>query len=155
MPVSPLTVRPRPRGFTLVEMMFVMLVVATLATLILPNYRQSQLKAQAADVLGRVSAINVALKSYEADGYSIVPFTGPAGQAPAFLTPYVAGTVFAGPANISLQLTKTSAEGAPVLVITAGGDAEAQILLAAGAAMGPPRAVILGGGAGLLITMAD
>jgi prepilin-type N-terminal cleavage/methylation domain-containing protein len=143
------------RGFTLIEMLFVVLLIGTLATLVLPNYRTSQLKAQAADVLGRIEAINVAIKGYEADHQALAPFTGPVGSAPDFLTAYTGANYFAGPADITFQLTRTDVESPPQLVIAANGDSEQQILLAAGQALGPARAVIVGGGTSLIVTMAD
>lgn len=144
------------RGFTLIEMLFVVVIVAALATLVLPNYRKSQLKAQAADVMGRISAINVAVKSYEADNQTLAPFTGPVGEAPNFLTPYTAGSnYFAGPADITFQLMRADVESPATLVIAANGEAEAQILLAAAAQYGSPRAVVLGGGSSIIVQMAD
>jgi prepilin-type N-terminal cleavage/methylation domain-containing protein len=156
-----MTDRPGPapasrRGFTLTEMLFVVVIVGVLATLILPNYRRSQLKAQAADVLGRVAAINVAVKSYEADNQTLQPLSGPVGEVPPILVPYTGGAnYFAGPANITMQLVRADLTSAPVLVIAANGEAEGQILLAAAAQYGSPRAVVLGGGASIIVTMAD
>jgi len=144
------------RGFTLTEMLFVVVIVGVLATLILPNYRKSQLKAQAADVLGRVSAINVAVKSYEADNQTLQPFSGPVGEVPPFLASYTGGAnYFAGPANITFQLVRADLASPPVLVIAANGESEAQILLAAAAQYGSPRALVLGGGSSIIVAMAD
>ncbi len=151
------TVRRRPAGgsgFTLLEMVFAIMIISTLAVLILPNYRKSQLKAQSAEVLGRIESINVSIKAYEADHGALLPFTGPVGSPPDFMASYMNTGIFAGPAKISFQLTKPDAESAPVLVINANGSAESQILLAAGAALGD-RVAMVGTGQTITIVMSD
>ncbi len=142
------------RGFTLLEMTFVIMIVSTLAILILPNYRKSQLKAQSADVLARIEAINVSIKAYEADHGALDPFTGPVGTPPDFMASYMNPGVFAGPARVTFQLTKPDHESAPVLIINANGSAEAQVLLATANALGD-RVAMVGTGETITIVMSD
>lgn len=142
------------RGFTLLEMLFVVMIISTLAVMILPNYRKSQLKAQSAEVLGRIESINVSIKAYEADHGALDPFTGPVGAPPSFLGPYMNPGIFAGPANITFQLTKPDQGSAPVLIINSNGTAEAQVLLAAGNALGD-RVAMVGTGQTITIVMSD
>lgn len=146
--------RPAERGFTLLEMTFVLIIVSTLAVIILPNYRKSQLKAQSADVLGRIESINVAIKAYEADHGAPDPFTGPVGAPPDFMAAYTNPGIFAGPDNITFQLTKPDRESPPVLIINANGTAESQVLLAAGTTLGD-RVAMVGAGQTITIEMTD
>ncbi len=146
--------RPGQRGFTLLEMLFAIMIIAILAVMILPNYRRSQLKAQSAELLGRIESINVSIKAYEADHGAPDPFTGPVGSPPDFMAPYMNAGIFAGPAAITLQLTKPDRASAPVLIVTANGTAEQQVLLAAANAMGD-RVTLVGPGQTLTIVMSD
>lgn len=143
------------RGFTLIELLFVMLVIGILATLLLPNYRQSVYKAQAADIAGRVHTITVAIKDYEADGFSLPAGSGPAGSPPPYLEPYVPVNLFRGPGGITAQLSGPSGGTPPTLLFAAGGDpGEAQVLLAAAAMLGS-SAFTMGGGQSIAITLID
>ena len=141
------------RGFTLVELVIVILVIGILATLITPRYRQTELKAQGADVATRIEAINVALKEYEADHDSLPTGILPAG-APAWLVPYMARNYFAGPSNITWQYTKTAHDAHAVLVLAAGSPDDAQILIATHTALGAIT-TLLGGGTSLLVNMTE
>ena len=145
----------QPRGFTLIELVIVVMIIGILATLTIPRYRQSVLKAQGVDVATRVEAINVALKEYEADHDSLPTGTEPIGP-PAWLAPYLSGNHFSGPSNITWQYAKPAANVRATLIIaaSAGSPDDSQILLAAGSALGS-IASILGGGSSLLVTMTE
>ncbi len=145
--------RPTPaRGFTLLELMIVVMMIGILAVLVIPKYRQAELKAEGADVATRVEAINVALKEYEADHDSLPVGTEPVG-APAWLITYMTRDQFQGPSNVTWQYAKTSPTQAATLIITAGAPDDASILLAASAALGSNIATVTGGGSGLLVTL--
>lgn len=141
----------RSRGFTLIELLLVVMIIGILATLLIPKYRQAELKAQGADVATRIEAINVALKEYEADHDSLPVGTEPVG-APAWLITYMTRNLFQGPSNVTWQYAKTSATQAATLIISAGAPDDASILLAASGALGN-IATVTGGGSGLLVTM--
>jgi general secretion pathway protein G len=143
---------PSRRGFTLIELLIVVLMIGVLATLVIPKYRQAEMKAQGADVSARVEAINVALKLYEADHDSLPTGTGPTGSPPTWLVPYVNGNQFSGPIGIKYQYARADLLTAATLLITAGTNDEAQILLAAAAGLSS-NGVVLGGGTSLLVTL--
>jgi prepilin-type N-terminal cleavage/methylation domain-containing protein len=140
------------RGFTLIELLIVVLMIGVLATLVIPKYRQAEMKAQGADVTARVEAINVALKLYESDHDSLPSGTGPSGSPPSWLANYVNGNQFAGPQGITYQYARSDILTPATLLITAGTTDEAQILLAAAGGLGN-NAVVLGGGTSLLVTL--
>ncbi len=142
------------RGFTLVELLIVMMVIGILATILLPNWRRYTLRAEAADVAARIEAIQVALKEYEADHQELPSGAAPAGVAPNWLRAYLQKDHFAGPGDIETQVVKPDSASAATLVITASDGDERQVLLACGANLGP-RAAILGGGASLVITLSN
>jgi prepilin-type N-terminal cleavage/methylation domain-containing protein len=151
---QPVSRSPR-RGFTLVELVIVVMIIGILATLLMPRYRQSVMKAQGADVATRVEAINVALKEYEADHDSLPTGLEPAG-APSWLVSYMpqGRNYFQGPSNITWQYSKTAAYLRATLIITAGTTEDRQILLAAAGALGT-LAITLGGGSSLLVSLTE
>ncbi|HEY2805886.1 MAG TPA: prepilin-type N-terminal cleavage/methylation domain-containing protein [Gemmatimonadales bacterium] len=144
-------IRRPPRGFTLIELVIVVMMIGILATLVIPRYRQAELKAQGADVATRVEAINVALKEYEADYDSLPTGTEPVGS-PTWLVPYMTRDQFTGPSNVTWQYAKPAGNQAATLIITSSTPDDVQILLAASAALGS-IATVMGGGSSILVTM--
>lgn len=85
--------RATTAGFTLVELMLVVVIVSILAGLAIPNYQVVITKAKAANILGQIDVVNHAVQSYLGDNNSWPPETG-SGQVPAAIVPYL-------PANFS------------------------------------------------------
>ena len=142
------------RGFTLIELLIVLLVIGVLATILLPRYRLQVLRAQGADLVTRVEAINIALKEYETDHDSVPSGTSAAGSPQAWMGPYLMRNHFAGPGDINMQFVKTNAYTRATLVIAAGTTDERQILLAAAASLAPITTIV-GGGQSIIVTLAE
>jgi prepilin-type N-terminal cleavage/methylation domain-containing protein len=83
----------RRAGFTLVELMLVVVIVSILAGLAIPNYQNVVTKARAADLLGRIDVVEHAVQSYLGDNNSWPADSG-AGVVPTGVVTYL-------PANFS------------------------------------------------------
>ena len=57
----------RRGGFTLIELMLVVVIVSILAAFAIPNYQIVVVRARASDLLGRIDVVNVAVQSYLSD----------------------------------------------------------------------------------------
>ena len=57
----------RRTGFTLAELLLVVVIVSILAALAIPNYQVVGTRARAADLLGRIDVVDVAVQSYLGD----------------------------------------------------------------------------------------
>ena len=75
-------------GFTLIELMVVVLIVGILARIAIPSYRQMVLKARAAEALSNIQAIRVAAYAYNSEHNRWPPDAGP-GVSPPELRPYL------------------------------------------------------------------
>lgn len=85
------------RGFTLVEVLTVAVVMGTLVRVALPNFHEVLLKARAAEVLGDFESVRVAILNYHADNLRW-PEDGYTGQIPPGLDAYLPdGFDFVGP----------------------------------------------------------
>lgn len=151
--MQPDTRRAPARGFTLIELVIVVLVIGILAALLTPQYRKAELKAQGVDVATRIEAINIALKEYEADHDSLPTITEPVG-APAWLVPYLARPMMQGPSNITWQYSKVASDVHARLILAAPSADDGQILLAAAAALGS-IVTIVGGGTSIIVNMTE
>jgi prepilin-type N-terminal cleavage/methylation domain-containing protein len=78
----------RRAGFTLVELVLVVVIVSILAGLAIPNYQIVVTKARAADLLGRIDVIEHGVTSYLGDNNSWPAETG-AGVVPTGLVGYL------------------------------------------------------------------
>ena len=83
-------------GFTLVELILVVVIVSILAGLAIPNYQNVVTKARAADLLGRVDVVEHAVQSYLGDN-NAWPIDSAAGVVPSGITTYLpANFLFTG-----------------------------------------------------------
>lgn len=82
------TTRRRKVGFTLIELVVVLVVVAFLAALALPNLRRALVKARAAEVVGDLRTVQVAVLSYLGDHHEYPP-DETLGVVPSGLAPYL------------------------------------------------------------------
>jgi len=100
------TPRPSERGFTLVELMVVVAIIALLAAIIIPNYVHSRAQASVAESEANMKQIATALELYYADNQAYPPTSGP-------VTPTTFATQNGGGAanNPYLSSTPTNALG--------------------------------------------
>lgn len=78
----------RSRGFTMVELLTVALLMSTLVRMALPNFHEVLMKARAAEVVGDFEVVRVAVLNYHADHLQW-PKDGYTGQVPAGLEAYL------------------------------------------------------------------
>ena len=78
----------RTQGFTLTELLTVLVMIAILAGIALPRLRAAIYNAQAANILGDVHAVQVAYSQFIADG-GVRPRNSSWGNIPTDLVPYL------------------------------------------------------------------
>jgi prepilin-type N-terminal cleavage/methylation domain-containing protein len=78
----------RRAGFTIVELLLVVVIVSILAGLAIPNYQNVVTKARAADLLGRIDVVEIAVQNYLGDTNAWPPDSG-AGVIPNGVMPYL------------------------------------------------------------------
>jgi prepilin-type N-terminal cleavage/methylation domain-containing protein len=77
------------RGFTLVEMMVVMVVIGLLASIVTLKYIDLSRTAYAAKVVGEFTTIRLAAYNYEADHNNVWPADVAGGVTPPEMIPYL------------------------------------------------------------------
>lgn len=75
-------------GFTMVEVLTVMMVVGTLVRMAVPSFHEVLVRARAAEVIGAFETVRVAALNYHADHHRW-PADGYTGQVPAGLAEYL------------------------------------------------------------------
>jgi prepilin-type N-terminal cleavage/methylation domain-containing protein len=78
----------RRAGFTLVELILVVVIVSVLAAIAIPNYQVVVTRARAADLLGRIDVVEVGVQSYLGDN-NAWPADAATGVVPSGLVDYL------------------------------------------------------------------
>lgn len=90
------------RGFSLIELLTVMAVIALLAAIALPRYRDMKRRAFSANIVSDFNTVRVASYNYFADN-STYPPDGGSGTPPAVLIPYLPQNFSFANANYTLD----------------------------------------------------
>ena len=80
----------KPLGYTLIELVVVMVVISILAGIAMQLYRGFVIRARAADIIGDMNAVKVAVLTYQSDN-NAWPAEAGRGQIPPGLAPYLPG----------------------------------------------------------------
>lgn len=76
------------RGFSLIELLIVLLIIGTLAGIAIPNLNRAVLRARAVDAVADMNAVKVAVLNYQADAHAW-PEDVDRGQIPPGLDEYL------------------------------------------------------------------
>jgi prepilin-type N-terminal cleavage/methylation domain-containing protein len=87
----------RSKGFTLIELMIVVAIVAILSTIAYPNYRDYVIRGQLTNATQGLAAVRANMERYFQDNRTYLAIPGP----PAFTPPCTAAVVPYGKFNIS------------------------------------------------------
>lgn len=75
-------------GFTLIEMLLVVVIVGVLSQILVPNYRAMTLRARAIDLRSRIETVATAARNYQGDIHQW-PEEAATGEVPDGLDPYL------------------------------------------------------------------
>lgn len=78
----------RRAGYSLVELLLVLALISLIVAITLPNLQRAIVKARAADAVGDLNVVKVAVLNYQAD-HSSWPEDRGAGEVPPGLEPYL------------------------------------------------------------------
>lgn len=115
--------RERERGFTLIEMMIVVAIIAILVTVLVPNFMRARAQAQTAACEGNLKEIATALELYQTD-HDAYPQSGNVDASNTDLQPYLQQTPVdpaAGPGKPYTFTVTDAGTGAPSYTITCPG----------------------------------
>ncbi|MGH7737077.1 MAG: type II secretion system protein [Candidatus Tyrphobacter sp.] len=113
----------RQRGFTLIEMMIVVAIIAILVTILAPNLIRARAQAQTAACEGNLKEIATALELYETD-HDTYPQSGNVDASNTDLLPYVQQVPVdpaAGPGKPYTFTVTSGTDNEPSYVITCPG----------------------------------
>lgn len=80
-PLFPWFFQPRQRGFTLIEMMVVAVIMGVLAALAIPNYARVRERAMIARAIGDIKALGMDLSEYQLEQGTFPPSLADIGRA--------------------------------------------------------------------------
>src|ERR1700722_11706839 len=86
----------RSQGFTLIELMITVAIVAILAAIAIPNYRDYVIRGQLVDATQALAAVRANMERYFQDNRTYLAIAGP----PAFTPPCTAAIVVYGHFNV-------------------------------------------------------
>ncbi|HEY9085234.1 MAG TPA: type II secretion system protein [Candidatus Tyrphobacter sp.] len=113
----------RERGFTLIEMMIVVAIIAILVTILVPNFMRARAQAQTAACEGNLKEIATALELYQTD-HDAYPQSGNVDASNTDLQPYLQQTPVdpaAGPGKPYTFVVSNDGTGSPSYTITCPG----------------------------------
>jgi general secretion pathway protein G len=133
----------RPAGFTLIEVLLALVILAVLVAIALPSYKQYRDRAMVAQAVNDIAAINLQLQNYLTENHVVAPdlsAVGAAGKLDPWGHPYVyVDLAVAGvggarkdknlvPINTDYDLYSKGKDGATSLPITASSSRDDVIL---------------------------
>lgn len=108
--------RQASRGFTLFELLLIMVVISILAGIALPTMRKAIDKAEAARIMTDVRNVTLAVRSY-VEEKGTLPKSAPWGTSPPQLQPYLSEAVAFTSGNITYRMVTQKAAGTTRLVV--------------------------------------
>lgn len=99
--------QPRTRGFTLIELMIVVAVVAILAAIALPSFLEQTRTARRSDALAEVGRVQMAMERWRADNPSYVTNAGNAASYPTVTSSSHYAIALSGQSATGYTLTAT------------------------------------------------
>lgn len=121
----------RRRGFTLVEVLTVAIIISTLSVIALPRIRDAVYRAKAVDLLSRVRAVQTALATV-----TITPdeLRAPPGEVPPGLEKILSASTLVSPDGIKVGFMAPNPgaglpDGPLIIVVTSGANAAQQRIL--------------------------
>ena len=136
------------RGFTLIEVVIVLSVLSILASLAVPRYAHTVVRADAVDLRSRLANVEFAAAQYVVEASSGLPAAAAPGVIPAELDPWVEADGLRPPYDVSMQYLHVSAvawggSGTVAAIAMRAGDARSREILEALKANNPSSVLLV------------
>lgn len=106
--------RARTKGFTLIELMVVVAVIAILAAIAMPSFREQSAKGRRSDAASSLGSMQLALERWRADNPSYANSSPASASYPAFPTSAYYDFAFSGTTNATgYTITATPKSSGP------------------------------------------